>query len=92
MTVHRITLPILLSCVLLSIGQTAQAEQANDGWRFTLVFPMIWAPDIKGDIQVGNDKYTARIPFDEKIKDLDTGLIGEFYVHKGRWVGGIRLN
>jgi hypothetical protein len=81
-----------LSCALLSIGQTARAEQANDGWRFTLMFPMIWAPDIKGDIRVGNDKYTARIPFDEKIKDLDTGLIGEFYVHKGRWVGGIRLN
>ena len=86
------TLSILLSCLLLPLGPAAQAEQPDDGWRFTLLFPMIWAPDIKGDIRVGGDEYAVRIPFGEKIENLDTGLIGEFYVHRGRWVGGIRLN
>ena len=92
MTAPRMTLSILLSCLLLPLGPAAQAEQPDDGWRFTLLFPMIWAPDIKGDIRVGGDDYAVRIPFDEKIENLDTGLIGEFYVHRGRWVGGIRLN
>jgi len=92
MTAPRMTLPILLGCLMLPLGPAAQAEQTNRGWRFTLLFPMIWTPDIKGDIRVGDAEYTVRIPFDEKIKDLDTGLIGEFYVHRGRWVGGIKLN
>jgi hypothetical protein len=82
----------LLGCLLMPLPAMAQAEESDDGWRFTLLFPMIWAPEIKGDIVVGNDRYTVRIPFDEKIEDLDTGLIGEFYVHKGNWIGGVRLN
>jgi len=92
MILPKRTLSTLLSCLLLQLGQTAQAEQPDDGWHFTLLFPMIWAPDITGDIRVGDEGYTARIPFGEKIADLDTGLIGEFYVHRGGWVGGIKLN
>ncbi len=85
-------LSILLSCLLLQLAPAAQAEPADDGWSFTALFPMIWMPDIKGDIRVGDEGFTARIPFSEKIVDLDAGLIGEFYVHRGGWVGGIRLN
>jgi hypothetical protein len=77
---------------VLLLPATALGDTSDGDWRFTLLFPMIWAPEIKGDIWVGDDKYTVRIPFDEKIEDLDTGLIGEFYVHKGRWLGGVRLN
>jgi len=82
----------LLLCVFLQLPTTAWAEQQDDGWRFTLLFPMIWAPDIQGDIQVGDDRYTANIPFEEKIKDLETGLIGEFYARRGNWVGGVKTN
>lgn len=66
----------LLGCLLLLQSSTALAQQHNSDWRFTLLFPMIWAPDIRGEIRVEDDKYTVTIPFDEKIKDLDTGLIG----------------
>lgn len=85
-------LTILAVCLLLQFPAIAVADQYDGDWHFSLLFPMIWAPDIKGDIQVGSDKYSVKIPFDEKIKDLDTGLIGEFYVHKGPWVGGVKLN
>jgi hypothetical protein len=83
---------ILLSCLFLQQPASALAEQHDGEWRFTLLFPMIWAPDIEGDIRVGNDRYTVTIPFDEKIRDLDTGLIGEFYVGKGKWIGGVKVN
>jgi hypothetical protein len=82
----------LLSCLLLLQPSTASAQQNRSDWRFALLFPMIWAPDIRGDIRVGDDEYRVTIPFDEKIKDLDMGLIGEFYVHKGNWSGGLKVN
>jgi hypothetical protein len=78
--------------LLLQFPAIAVADQSEDDWHFSLLFPMIWAPDIRGDIQVGGDNYSVKIPFDEKIQDLDIGLIGEFYVNKGHWVGGVKLN
>ena len=85
--------PVLLGTALLSLfSGTAAADQRDGSWNFTIMFPMLWAPDITGDIEVGDDRYTVKIPFDEKIEDLETGLIGEFYVHKGNWVGGLKIN
>ena len=81
----------LLTCLFIQAPAVALAEQLDDDWHYSLLFPMIWAPDIKGDIRVGNDKYKITIPFDEKIKDLDTGIIGEFYLRKGNWIGGVKL-
>lgn len=82
----------LLTCLFIQAPAVALAEQLDDDWHYSLLFPMIWAPDIKGDIRVGNDKYKVTIPFDEKIKDLDTGIIGEFFLRKGNWIGGVKLN
>ena len=82
----------LFAGVLLILPGGVPADSSGDDWRFTVLFPMVWAPDIEGDIRVGDDRISVSIPFDEKIEDLDTGLIGEFYVHRGNWIGGIKLN
>lgn len=78
--------------LLAGVNSHADPDRQDGSWHFTVLFPMIWAPDIKGDIRVGDDSYTVKIPFDEKIEDLETGLIGEFYVHKGNWSGGMKIN
>jgi hypothetical protein len=81
-----------ISCLFLLQPLQTVAEQPDDDWHFGLLFPMVWAPDIKGDIQVGDDTYSVKIPFDEKIKDLNTGFIGEFYAQKDNWIAGVKLN
>ena len=78
--------------LVLRMPTMALKDHQADEWRFTLLFPMLWALDIQGDIQVGNDRYTVNLSSDDKIKDPDTGLIGEFFAQKDNWIGGVKLN
>lgn len=92
MTSRLLQVVALFSAVTGASAHAQSFTAISDEWRFQLLFPMLWAPDIKGDITVGADKYQVKIPFDEKISDLETGLIGEFYVTYGHFIAGLRSN
>ena len=77
----------LLLCVLTG---PAVADSGNplpatdDQWRFTIAFPMIWAPDIEGKIR-GADPVDFRIGFNQIIDRLSFGFMGEVYANRGPW-------
>ncbi len=83
----------LATALCLALAFSAMSVRANeDEWQFTLLFPMVWAPDVKGDIDFGGDNINVDTPFEDKIENLDLGLIGEFYAEKGHIILGARLN
>lgn len=81
---------LLVSTVLIS-GEAQTADQPEtDQWRFTVNFPMVWLPDIKGKIDTDGDRTDIDIPISDILDNLSTGFIGELYVGKGRWELGWR--
>ena len=54
----------------------------DDKWRFTLAFPMIWAPDIDGKIR-GDERVDFQITFDDILDKLSFGLMFELYANRG---------
>ena len=86
----------LLTALLLP--QTAAAATGNpmepespDQWRFTLAFPMLWAPDV--DVKIRGDRNEdINISFEEILEGLDFGLMGEFYATRGPFGLAARFN
>ncbi len=72
-------------------AQEAVSTEDRDDWRFTLNFPMIWAPDISGEIDVDGQVTDIEIPFGDILDKLSMGFIGEFYLEKGNWGAEFRL-
>jgi hypothetical protein len=70
-------------------GNPLPAE--SDQWRFTIAFPMIWAPDINGKVRGGPD-LDFEVPFEDVIKDLSFGIMGELYANRGRFGLALRAN
>lgn len=66
-------------------------DSSDDAWRFTVAFPMIWAPDIKGKIRGGRHQ-DFDIPFDQILQSLDFGLMGELYATRGPFGLAFRFN
>jgi hypothetical protein len=54
----------------------------EDEWRFTVAFPMLWAPDIDGTIR-GGEPVDFRITFDDILDKLSFGLMFELYANRG---------
>lgn len=79
-----------LVLLLMAVGSDSLAD--NDKWKFTLLFPMIWATDIKGEIDVGSDVIEVDIPFNDITDSLTFGYMTEFYAQKGHWVYAVKLN
>jgi hypothetical protein len=79
---------VFISLVLI---HPAQAEESDD-WNYTVVFPMIWAPDINGRIEGGGDNITVSVPFGDIVEKLNLGFMGEFLAEKGNWGYGLKLN
>ena len=61
----------------------------DDKWRFTLAFPMIWAPDIDGKIR-GNEPVDFQITFDDILDKLSFGLMFELYANRGPYGMALR--
>lgn len=93
----RITrLSILAVSLLLAAGPTL-ADSGNpiptsdDEWRFTIAFPMIWAPQINGKIR-GGEPIDFTIEFKDIIENLNFGLMGELYANRGPYGLAFRTN
>ena len=54
----------------------------DDKWRFTVAFPMLWAPDIDGKIR-GEESVDFKITFDDILDKLSFGLMFELYANRG---------
>jgi hypothetical protein len=54
----------------------------DDKWRFTLAFPMLWAPDINGKIR-GDEPVDFEITFKDILDKLSFGLMFELYANRG---------
>ena len=61
-------------------GNPLQAR--DDEWRFSLAFPMIWAPDIDGKIR-GEESFDFEIGFDDILDSLSFGMMFELYANRG---------
>ena len=84
---------VFAACLTLPVyadsGNPLPADE--DQWRFTLAFPMIWAPDINGKVRGGQD-IDFTIPFGDIIENLDMGIMGEFYANRGPFGLAVRVN
>ena len=63
----------------------------DDEWRFTIAFPMIWAPDINGKIR-GDEPIDFDIPFDRILDKLSFGMMFELYANRGPYGLAFRSN
>ena len=89
-------LPLLLLLALVPLGISAEEadpeisppESGNplpatdDEWRFTVAFPMIWAPDIDGRVR-GGERVDFSISFSDILDRLSFGLMFELYANRG---------
>jgi hypothetical protein len=85
----------LTICTLLPLSlqaATGNPTPTNDKeWRFTVAFPMLWAPDIDGKVR-GGTRQDFTIPFDQILEGLDFGLMGELYATRGPFGLAVRFN
>jgi len=94
---HIAVAATVLVLLLASTSRTAQADSGNpldadaDQWRFTIAFPMIWAPEINGKIR-GDEAIDFTIEFKDILENLSFGLMGELYANKGPYGLAFRTN
>jgi hypothetical protein len=80
-----------------AVAPMAPAESGNplpkrdDEWRFTIAFPMIWTPDINGQIR-GGENIDFTIKFRDILENLSFGLMFELYANKGPYGLAFRSN
>ena len=63
----------------------------DDKWRFTLAFPMLWAPDINGKIR-GDEPVDFEITFKDILDKLSFGLMFELYANRGPYGMALRTS
>jgi hypothetical protein len=82
--------------LVLAVGM-ARADSGNpipatdDEWRFTIAFPMIWAPQVNGKIR-GEEQIDFTIEFSDILDNLSFGIMGELYANRGRYGFAFRTN
>jgi hypothetical protein len=82
---------------LAALAPLSPAESGNplpareDEWRFTIAFPMIWTPDIKGKIR-GGERIDFKIKFEDILENLSFGLMFELYANRGPYGLAFRSN
>jgi len=73
---------------IATLADVSPAESGNplpardDQWRFTIAFPMIWAPDINGKIR-GDEPIDFTINFKDILDNLSFGIMFELYANRG---------
>ncbi len=79
------------------IAPPSPAESGNplpardDEWRYSIAFPMIWAPDINGKIR-GDEPIDFEIPFRRILDRLSFGIMFELYANRGPYGLVLRSN
>jgi hypothetical protein len=63
----------------------------DDEWRFTIAFPMIWAPDIDGKVR-GDENIDFTIEFADILENLTLGYMFELYANRGPFGLAYRAN
>jgi hypothetical protein len=63
----------------------------EDEWRYSIAFPMIWAPDINGKIR-GDEPIDFEIPFSRILDGLSFGMMFELYANRGPYGLVLRSN
>ena len=93
----RIHWAMLAATALIVATEPAFAESGNpldkddDEWKFTIAFPMIWAPQIDGKVRGGQD-VDFTISFSEILENLNFGIMGELYANRGPYGFALRTN
>jgi hypothetical protein len=88
---------VLVALILTFAANVVRADSGNpipatdDQWRFTIAFPMIWAPQVNGKIR-GDEQIDFTIEFRDILDNLDFGIMGELYANKGRYGFAFRTN
>jgi hypothetical protein len=76
-----------------ALSPTSDDLSIDNDWRFTIAFPMIWAPSVSAKIKTDtNPPITIDIPFSSILDRLSVGFIGDFYARKGPWQVMLSLN
>lgn len=84
--------PILLSSAICPPLSANERASYDDEWEFLLVFPMIWTPSISGTAGDADGRTDIDIPFSNIVKNLNFGIMGDFYAQKNKWLFGFRTN
>ena len=91
----RVITFVLLVLVLIPIAALSDSgnplPEEDDQWRFTIAFPMLWAPQINGKIR-GDEPIDFTIEFKDILDKLSFGIIGELYANKGPYGIAFRTN
>ncbi len=75
-----------------SNSTSPSVEASVGGWHFTIVFPMVWAVTINGEIEGGGERVNIKIPFRDILDKLSFGIMGEVYARKGPWSFVLKVN
>ena len=82
---------------VVATAPLSPAESGNplpareDEWRYSIAFPMIWAPDINGKIR-GDEQFDFEIPFRDILDNLNVGIMFELYANRGPYGLALRSN
>ena len=95
--------PVVYAANPVQDAPTSESEQVSppesgnplpateDEWRFTIAFPMIWAPDIDGKVR-GDENIDFTIEFADILEDLRLGYMFELYANRGPFGLAFRAN
>lgn len=67
-------------------GSAAQSATSTDEWRVT-VSPYVWATSLDGAITLAGHKAPVDVPFSDAFDQLESVVMGDVEVRKGRWGG-----
>jgi hypothetical protein len=84
--------PVLLLIPISALSDSGNPLPAEDDqWRFTVAFPMLWAPQISGKIR-GDESIDFTIDFKDILDNLSFGIMAELYANKGPYGLAFRTN
>lgn len=63
----------------------------DNKWRYSIAFPMLWAPSINGKIR-GEDRIDFEVTFRDILENLKLGIMFELYANKGPYGLAFRSN
>ncbi len=91
----RVVTLVFLVLVLTPIAALSDSgnplPEEDNQWRFTIAFPMLWAPQINGKVR-GDEPIDFTIEFKDILDRLSFGIMGELYANKGPYGFAFRTN
>jgi hypothetical protein len=85
------TARIFFLSLLFTLSLGVQARELDDEWRYSIAFPMIWAPAINGKIR-GGESVDFEIPFSQILDKLSFGIMFELYANRGPYGLAFKTN